>query len=468
MIRRRLVILFIVQIALVLSVSGIFIRFRLLDILEQELGAKLEAIAASIATQTDGSLVVLLGPGDEETRTYRALQQRLILIKNNTAMQRISIINPVGAIWLDTQALTRIGAMYLNQPFNRSEFRAVLSGATASSVLFQGVDQEWYKTGYAPLRLDERIIGIVAVEGSAESLQIVRKIQTSLLQIGAIALLFSFLLALLTSQRLAAPLFKLRQAAKKIGQGHLEDPVQVQGRDEIAFLARTMEDMRREVLQRDERQKAMLAGVAHEIRNPLGGIELFAGLLRDDLSDAEQKSRAERILSETQNLKTLVQSFLDFARPITVKKQRCNVMECFQHALLLVGDQIERGQIAVESDGDPSITVFVDPQHLKQVFLNLLLNSIQAVSPGGKIIFRMAIESSVARIEMNDTGTGIPLEARSKIFEPFFTTKEKGLGLGLAMVKMLLQKNNATIELKESSSFGAHFLITIPMQNDSG
>lgn len=83
-------------------------------------------------------------------------------------------------------------------------------------------------------------------------------------------------------------------------------------------------------------------------------------------------------------------------------------------------------------------------------------------------MFRMAIESSVARIEMNDTGTGIPLEARSKIFEPFFTTKEKGLGLGLAMVKMLLQKNNATIELKESISFGAHFLITIPMQNDSG
>ncbi|NOY57737.1 MAG: HAMP domain-containing protein, partial [Calditrichaeota bacterium] len=342
MIRKRLIILFILQIALVLILSGIYLRYSLQNTLEAELGEKLENIAAIVAVQMDPSLVTLLGPGDEETRIYNNLRQTLLGIRAAAKMKRIVVLTPAGGIWLDTEFNTMIGTVYLQGQFNRNEIESVLQGRTASSILFRGNDSRLYKSGYAPLKNGRQVVGIVAVEGGVESLAIVNTMQRRLVQIGIVSLLFSVVLAVFTSHRLTAPLHKLRQSAQKIARGKLDKEIAIKGKDEIAFLAQTMEEMRKAILQRDERQKAMLAGVAHEIRNPLGGIELFSGLLFDELTDPEQKSNAGKILKESKNLKTLVQNFLDFARPVVARKESCSVRDVWSETEQLLSNEFEK------------------------------------------------------------------------------------------------------------------------------
>jgi signal transduction histidine kinase len=419
----------------------------------------LETIAASLSVQLDASLITLLGPGDEETRIYRNLIERLQQLLNATKMRRIAVMTPAGGIWLDTNSGSRIGTVYLEYQVNRREIARVLQNSTASSPLFRGHDKQWYKSGYAPLVLDARVAGIVVVEGSAETLATVRKIQQRLLQLGGFSLLLSFILALLISKRLTAPLAKLQQAARRIGIGKFDQSINMNGHDEIAFLAQTMEEMRKAIIRRDERQKAMLAGVAHEIRNPLGGIELFAGILRDELSDPQMKVKADRILNETRNLKTLIQNFLDFARPIVAKKEKCDLYSCWLNARDLVIDELHDKLVTVNVDG-VSPTIFADAQHIKQVFLNLALNSLYALpEEHGEINISFKENNNKIFTLFSDNGPGIPEKIRPLIFEPFFSSKEKGMGLGLAMVKTLLEQNDGSIEL-QSEGKGATFLLT--------
>jgi signal transduction histidine kinase len=464
-IRKRLIILFVLQIAIVLLVSGFYLRYHLQNVLENELGVKLETTAAAIATQLDASLISILAPGDEETRTFHNLMQRVTDIKLATHMQRIVAFSPDGRVWIDTQTSNRIGERYLRQDFDRVEIRTVLQGRTTSSVLFVGNDGRMFKSGYAPLRLRDQIAGIIAVEGSAQSLQAIRAFQRKLLHIGAFSLLFSFILAFFTSHRMTAPLLRLQAAAKNIGQGKLDQAIATKGEDEIAFLARTMEEMRKAIIQRDEQQKAMLAGVAHEIRNPLGGIELFAGLLLDDLTRSEMRERAEKILKESKNLRTLIQNFIDYAKPVVPKREPCSVADSWQEALQFISDQANSHRVQNNFSGHA--TALVDQQHLKQVFLNLGLNAIQSMPKGGSIEIRAINEKNRVRIDFSDTGTGIPEEMQPHIFEPFYSSKEKGLGLGLAIVKNLLEQNGGSIRLKKTSSSGSTFEIALPLTNGS-
>ena len=463
MIRKRLVFLFTMQIAIVLLVSGFYLRYHLKNVLEKELAAKLEAVAASVSGQIDASLVVLLGPGDENTRIYRNLKQRLERILEKTDMARILLITPSGGIWVDTQMQQPVGTLYSQYSINLAEISQAVNGQMSSSVLFKGYDNQLYKSAFAPITLEDKIVGAVAVEGSAQSLKAVKNIQNDLIRIGIVSLIFSVFLALIFSKKITESISNLQKSAKRIGQGDLETKIEVKGKDEISYLAKAMEDMRRAIVQRDEQQMAMMAGVAHEIRNPLGGIELFAGLLYDEFKNQPVQNHAEKILKETRNLKQLVQNFLDFARPIKPNRRICNVFNCWREAKELLGPEFEKKQVRIVEEGDAQ--VFVDPQHLKQVFMNLALNAAQAVKKKGVIKIKISDNSDNVQICFSDNGPGIAEQDVERVFEPFFSNKEKGLGLGLPMVKSLITQNSGNIELVFNESNGAVFLITLPKIN---
>ena len=464
MIRKRLVFLFVLQIGFVLILSGIYLNYRLENVLEKELGKKLETSAAAIAIQLEPALVSRLVPGDEDTRTFKALLHNILKLKDATQIQHVFVFSNTGQIWLDTKKST-IGYSYPRYIFDKFEISRVQEGYLASSILFEGTHKKLYKTGYAPLKNKENVIGVVAVEGSAESLRSIRDIQKSILQIGLFSMLVSFFLALFTSKSITAPLQKLQAAAERIGHGKMNEPISVKGKDEIGFLAATMEKMRKGILQRDEQQKAMLAGVAHEIRNPLGGIELFAGLLHDELEDPEKKARTEKILKESKNLKTLIQNFLDYARPINPNPQPCHISESWKEVYDLLENQIHTKKVKVNFTGDA--VIFLDAQHLKQIFLNLALNSIQAMNPNEKneIFITVNTNNNKVTILFQDTGSGIPSDIQNMIFEPFFSSKASGLGLGLAIVKNLVEKNKGHITLKKTDSFHSCFELTFSVQN---
>ncbi len=461
MIRKRLLWLFVLQIILVLAISGLYLQFKLRNTLEKELGVKLESLAATVAGQLDAGLIALLAPGDETGRVYSGLQSRVAGMEKAGQISRIVAFSPLGTVWLDSRNHLAIGAPYIRFEYDRTEIARVIQNQNSQSPLFTGHDGLYYKTGYAPLRSAGRVIGILAVEGSAVSLQRVREMQATLLQIGAVSLLIAVLLSWFTSQRLTQPLQRLRHAAERVGQGQWEEPIDVKGKDEIAFLAATMEQMRKNIVQHVEQQKAMMAGVAHELRNPLGGIELFAGLISDEAQDADSRQRAQRILKESRHLKELVQNFLDYARPITARPQSCSVSALWQEAVDLARAETGKKQITFQCHNDARI--FVDPHHLRQVLLNLLLNSVQSMDqPAGRIELHVTTNGNKCRLELIDNGRGIPTEIRSKIFEPFFSRRENGLGLGLAMVKNLLNANNGAITLADGEQDGARFQITLP------
>ncbi|MBD3383328.1 HAMP domain-containing protein [candidate division KSB1 bacterium] len=457
LIRKRLILLFVVQIALVLLLAGFYLRYHVAAVLEQQVGEKLSAIAATVSSQLDATLISMLNPGDENTRTFSNLRNRLTQMKAASGMERIVVMDPQGRVWLDTK-IESIGLTYSRFNFDYIEIMQALERHPVSSVLFKAENDRLYKSGYAALA---PVRGVVAVEGSAASLQAINRIESTLFQIGVFSIVLSFFLAIITSKSITRPLSRLQRAVEQISKGRFHRPVPASGRGEVAFLAHTMERMRQNILQRDEEQKAMLAGVAHEIRNPLGGIELFAGLLNDEIDRPELKEKTKKILKEAGNLKILVQNFLDYARPIQPRPKQCRISEIWHEAIALVKTETLTKNVRLQLDGDADI--FVDPQHLKQIFLNLLLNSIQATSASRQNTIKMSVSvDKEVLIGIEDQGAGMTPEAAKRLFDPFFTDKANGLGLGLAMAKTFAEKNNGSIELLKSDDQGTLFELRFP------
>ncbi|HEX9973044.1 MAG TPA: HAMP domain-containing protein, partial [bacterium] len=332
-IRTRLILLFIISIIFIFFIAGYYLLWEIRATLDEALGKNLEAMAKVIALNIDPNFLSYLQPGDENSRTYQNILDMFRRFQSATDVTRIYLFGKDLRSIADSDTLVSIGQEYVQLKFNQKEMAAVFNGLTASSVLFEGVDGNLYKTGFAPIKSNGEIVAGIAVEGSAEMLNVVRSIQRNLMWIGLVIVLGGIIIGSIFANRITNPIKRLESAAAAISGGNLNHQIPEFGRDEVGFLARTMEEMRLNILERDKQQQAMLAGVAHEIRNPLGGIELFAGLLSSEIQETDLKSYAQKILKEVQNLKTIIQNFLDYARPIPPNRIKHDVRSAWNEAL---------------------------------------------------------------------------------------------------------------------------------------
>ncbi len=459
-IRTRLIILFIMSILFIFFVAGYYLLWEIRGTLDKALGRNLEAMAKVIAIEIDPNFLTYLQPGDEDSRTYQNILEKFREFQNVTSAKRIYLFGKDLQSIADSDTLVSIGQDHLQLRSNQKEVAAVFSGLSASSVLFEGVDGTLYKTGFAPIKSNGGILAGIAVEGSAEMLNMVRSIQKNLLWLGFVIAFGGIIIGSIFANRITNPIKRLESAAAAISGGNLNHQIPEFGKDEVGFLARTMEEMRQNILERDKQQQAMLAGVAHEIRNPLGGIELFAGLLSSEIQEQDLKNYAQNILKEVQNLKTIIQNFLDYARPMPANRINCQIKSVWNEAVSLLSGELNSIHLNFVQSMD-EITAYVDPQHLKQVFLNLIKNSIDALLNGGTIFVNVISQRDRIKILYWDTGTGIPAELAEKIFQPFFTTRKKGTGLGLAIVKNLIVENGGSIRYVPSDETGARFEIIL-------
>ena len=458
-IRTRLILLFTMQVVIIVLFAGGYLNWRLRETIERELADKLKTHASIAALQFDHELVTALAPGDESTRTYNNLRTQLLSLQEAGNTRRIFIISPNRTSLLDTKDEVNIGDEYPFLGITDEELKRVFNGELISSTLFTGSDGRLYKTAFAPISSETSVVAVLALEGSAQTLEAIADVRHVLLVIAVIVLVGSAVLGLLFSRRLTTPLERLKAAAGRIAKGDYDTPVQDFRKDEIGFLANTMEEMRRAIVQRDTRQKTMLAGVAHEIRNPLGGIELFAGLLASELEEPGAKAEAEKIKKEVQNLKKIVGDFLDYARPRKAQRKQCNVGEIFEEAKTLLAGEIGTKEIKFTANCLQE-TAWVDPQHLRQIFLNLIQNSIRAIAERGEITLAVTRDGAKARVLLTDDGPGIPEKIRADIFNPFVSGSREGTGLGLAIVRTLVEENGGEIDLHPGP--GAVFEITLP------
>ncbi|MCI0513718.1 HAMP domain-containing histidine kinase [candidate division KSB1 bacterium] len=460
-IRIRLILLFILTLVIIFTSAGYYLQWQIRAKLDAALGKNLEALASVLASQIDPEFLTRLQPGDETTRLFQIQQHQLTQLREITGVNRVYIFGKDLASIVDSDSQIHIGQPYIRLKFSQQEVQQVFQGKSVSSILFEGADGRLYKTGFAPIQMGPRIIGGLAVEGNAAMLEAVPTIQKNLLGLGVAILIGGIFIGSFFANRITNPLKKLTRAAAAISYGQLNQPIPDCGRDEVGFLGRTLEEMRKNILQRGKQQQLMLAGVAHEIRNPLGGIELLAGLLANEIPDSELKQYAQKISKEVQHLKKIIQNFLDYARPAPAQKISCELKTIWNDALSLLGAELKSISVQLEIAVNAQ-TVLVDPQHLKQIFLNLLRNSIQAMPDGGTIFVKAIQVNHEVQITFSDSGPGITPELLTKIFEPFYTTHPQGSGLGLAVVKSLLAENGGNIRGLPDTSPGAHFLIALP------
>jgi signal transduction histidine kinase len=237
---------------------------------------------------------------------------------------------------------------------------------------------------------------------------------------------------------------------------------------EVARLRQEVAAKNRE-LERRKRLAAlgeMAAGLAHEIRNPLGGIVLFASLLEQDLSDRpDQLKLVGKIHKGVRSLEGIVSDILAFSRPGEVDRRWVRLGSIVDQAVDLAWPRFQ--QLGVRLDVAESVgpmEVYADAGRLERALLNLLLNGAEACAEGGWVWVRArrAGEEAV-EIEVADSGAGIAPEAMERIFNPFFTTKETGTGLGLAIVHRIVESHGGSIQAANRPGGGAAIRIRLPL-----
>jgi len=242
--------------------------------------------------------------------------------------------------------------------------------------------------------------------------------------------------------------------------------------------ARLYEDLKRSksYMRRADRLASLgtlTAGLAHEIRNPLVAIKTFTQLLPERLDDEEFRNHFLHIASgEVDRISSLINELLDFARPSEPKLDEEDINAILDGMILLISTETKKKRIEMVKRYEPDLpSIQIDGEQMKQVFLNILLNAIEATPEDGGITVRTRSfvkpgGERYIQIEFTDTGCGIPAEYLEDIFTPFFTTKTKGSGLGLSISNQIVQDHKGYIDVESRLNKGSSFFINLPLRQD--
>jgi signal transduction histidine kinase len=225
-----------------------------------------------------------------------------------------------------------------------------------------------------------------------------------------------------------------------------------------------MEEMRQRIQAREREMQMMLSGIAHEVRNPLGGIELYAGLLREELAADEKKAaRVRKIERELAHLKAVVNDFLDYTRRTPLERGPVELAPYLQDlAGLAASDAAGRGVRVAVAVEPAEARVVADADKLRRALLNLVRNGIQAMPEGGELRLEARLSGGRVVLSVRDTGVGMSEEVRREIFTPFFTTRERGSGLGMAFVKRIVEEHGGEVGVESVPGAGTTVTLTLP------
>lgn len=396
-----------------------------------------------------------------EIRLIRTKQYELLdrVVRNTIhgfSIKQVNIYDPnqVLTYSTETEALGQVGNF--GEPFQRalreetvstlskdgpSFFGVMLEGASCKLVTYMPMWEERrlsYKRG--------KVLGVFEIsQDVTEDYLTIQRFQV-IIVLSFLAFVTLLLIAISLISRRAEKILRARAAERK----KLEE--QLQHTERLAALGE------------------MIAGVSHEIRNPLGIIRSTAELLHGRIGDDRQKRLSSIIVEESSRLNDIVTEFLDFARPKLPRMVPCRLEDILERNLHAIEAQCQLHGVTVErvyEAGD--YTLEADSDLLYRAFLNLFANALQAMPDGGTLRVRTTLQNGrdgTPRIELRirDSGPGIPEEVRKKIFNPFFTTRETGTGLGLAIVQSILDSHNGEIEARGREGNGTVMIIRLPMR----
>jgi signal transduction histidine kinase len=296
------------------------------------------------------------------------------------------------------------------------------------------------------------------------------------------------LLATLVAARALRPVRTLIDGASRVGRGDYSAQIGLKGEDEISLLGREFDHMARSLKEREaqlaEKQAELLRAerlaavgrmasqVAHEVRNPLSSIGLNVELLDDPLARAKFASEADekevkelltRVTKEVDRLTELTEHYLRLARLPSPNRQPEDVHALIGDVLSFQAEELGKSGVKVERAlSGNGVKAQIDAGQIRQVLLNLVRNAREAMPRGGTLTVRTVADAEKVRVEISDTGAGVPIAERERVFEPFFSTKSQGTGLGLSLSRQIVDAHGGALTVEGPEGQGATFAITLP------
>jgi signal transduction histidine kinase len=335
-----------------------------------------------------------------------------------------------------------------------------------------------------PLIRDDRVIGLVQTSIALTDFRhLLREAYVKNMSIATVALLVACGASFFILHRLNKPIRILSSAAEQVAFGDLTVRTNDGfGQDEMGRLAYSFNGMILKLAEQKEledrlrhmERQAILAELAstlaHEIRNPLNLINLTADHLGDQFRPEDAQRRDDylglvsSLKSEVKHLNHVVGDFLTLGRPHKLLKARFRLEELIEQVEVMVRQQLAVKGIAFTSECPHELLLTADQERFRLVLINLLLNAIEAVEPGGKIAIRTRAEGGMVIITVSDNGRGVEPDLLEQIFEPYFTKRDGGTGLGLALVRRILEEHGGRIGARNNPEGGLTMELSLPAE----
>jgi len=354
---------------------------------------------------------------------------------------------------------------------------------------------------------EQKVLGVLDIGMSlAEVDKEIKEAQNKMIIFAVIAfLIISVTISISINRYVNRPVRELVKGTKKIAEGDLSYSILIKTEDEIGQLASSFNQMTLDLKKADEKliewgktleQKVeqrtkelretqnqliqseklaslgkLAAGVAHEINSPLTGILTYSSLLLKTKEDTNpEKEDLEVIVNETNRCKRIVKGLLDFARQTEPQKVLSDINEVIEKSINLISHQATMQNVKIEEKIKPDLPkIMIDVGQVQQVFMNILLNAVEAMPQEGTLTVSSGTEDEMVAIRFTDTGIGIPEENLPKIFDPFFTTKKqgKGTGLGLSVSYGIIERHRGKLEVESKVGKGTTFTVKLPIKEEA-
>ena len=334
--------------------------------------------------------------------------------------------------------------------------------------------------------------GLVAKQDLTEAFAPVEQLKMRIIVLIFVCTTVVIAIGISLTNRITQPILQLAEGAKAIGSGNLDHRISITSQNEVGALAKEFNQMatklkesysnleqkveeRTAQLLRAERLAAvgeLAAEVAHEINNPLGGLRNFASMLENEPENTQQtKKYAALILEGLKRVEIIVKRLLTFSRPYSLQMSDKNINSIINNSIKFIEYRIEPCHITIKKDLNETIPyVYIDVDNISQVLINIMVNALESMPDGGTLTIKTDTckeHNNCVTVYIADTGCGIREELKDKIFEPFFTTKnkegEKGLGMGLAISKRIIEDHHGKINLESEFGKGTTFGICLPV-----